>query len=353
MNTTSPTTPRPSGRLDGLTPYEPPAPDHAIDLRLDANEGPPAGERVRRAARSIAPEHLRRYPDASALERRLAELHAVEPSRIVVTTGGDDAIDRLCRAVLDPGRQAILHTPTFVMIPRGIRLSGATPVEIPWLRGPFPRDTLLDAITPDTAMVALVTPNNPTGGVIETEDMLAIADAAPHAAVLVDLAYVEFAGTDPTPSILQRSNTVIARTFSKARGLAGLRVGYAIASPLIARWLRITGSPYPVSALSLALAGASLDDPARLAETVDRVRSERDRLVELLSGLGLEPLPSRGNFITVPVSDAEGVRLALSLRGIAVRSFATPSLLRITLPGDDAEFARLTAALTQTLGRTQ
>lgn len=353
MNEPTPTTPRPSGRLDALRPYEPPAVGGSVDLRLDANEGPLPGDDLVRALQSVTPEQLRRYPDATSLERRLAERHAVDPARVVVTTGGDDAIDRLCRAVLDPGREAILHMPTFVMIPRGVRLAGATPVEIPWLRGPFPRGAVVGAVTPRTAMVALVTPNNPTGAVIEAADILAVADAAPHAVVLVDLAYVEFADADPTPALLERTNVVLVRTFSKARGLAGMRVGYAIAPPMIARWLRTTGSPYPVSAVSLALAGASLEDEARLAGTAARVRAERGELFDLLKTLGLDPLPSEGNFVTVPVDDGEALRLALGGRGVAVRSLAASALLRITLPGNDAGFARLVDALAQALGSTR
>ncbi len=353
------TGPKPVGRLSGLRPYEPPAPEFSIDLRLDANEGPPSDAgRLARLLNNLGgtlPELLRRYPDASALERRLAELHGVDPARIVVTTGGDDAIDRLCRAVLEPGREAIVHLPTFVMIPRGIRLAGATPVEIPWREGPFPRGDALDKIAPSTAMIALVTPNNPTGAVIETRDILAIADAAPHAAVLVDLAYVEFADADPTPALLTRPNAVLVRTFSKARGLAGLRVGYAIAPPEIARWLRTTGSPYPVSALSLAIAGAVLDDPASLAATVERARAERGALFALLTGLGARPLPSQANFVTARLADAESARRALAERGIAVRAFPKPGtedLLRITLPGDEQGFARLKAALAESIRST-
>jgi histidinol-phosphate aminotransferase len=360
MTTAPPRTgPMPVARLSGLKPYEPPAPGSSIDLRLDANEGPaPDAGLLARLFKNLGgtlPELLRRYPDASALERRLAELHGVDPARVVVTTGGDDAIDRLCRAVLEPGREAIVHLPTFVMIPRGIRLAGATLVEIPWLEGPFPRSDALGRITPSTAMIALVSPNNPTGAVIETQDILAVADAAPHAAVLVDLAYVEFADADPTPALLKSPNAVLVRTFSKARGLAGLRVGYAVAPPEIARWLRTTGSPYPVSALSLAIAGGVLDDPAPLAATVERVRAERGALLALLGRIGANPLPSQANFVTARITGAESVRRALAERGIAVRTFPKPGtedLLRVTLPGNEHEYARLTAALAESIRST-
>ena len=123
--------------------------------------------------------------------------------------------------MLEPGRTAILHAPTFEMIPRGVRLAGATTVEIPWRTEGFPKQAFLDAI--DTckkeagqppAMIALVTPNNPTGCVIPLLKVLALADAAPNSLILVDLAYVEFADEDPTPALLDRPNVMMVRTFS-------------------------------------------------------------------------------------------------------------------------------------------
>lgn len=358
----------PASRLAGLNPYAPPAPKHTIDLHLDANEGPGPSRAVLDAIARVDAHTIRRYPDASALESKLAQRIGTDPANILITNGGDDAIDRACRAVLEPGRTAILHTPTFEMIPRGVRLNAAALVEIPWRTEGFPKQAFLDAIEQCTretsrppAMIALVTPNNPTGCVIPLRKILAIAEAAPSTLILVDLAYIEFADEDPTPALLKHANIMIVRTFSKALGLAGLRVGYAIAHQPIINMLRTVGGPFPVSPISIAAASAALDEPDRLAETVARVRTERAQLAERLASLGAQPMPTQANFITADFTGtipggSEAVREALAARGIAVRGWpARPDLaglLRITLPAHAPDFARLTDALNQILEDT-
>jgi len=355
MTRAEPTTPQrpptPAARLEGLSPYQPPTPDPNVDLALDANEGaPPAAPHVSLLA-SIDGEQLRRYPSPARLERALAERFGVTPDRVVVTNGGDDAIDRVCRAVLEPGRTALLHTPTFEMIERSARLAGGTVRSVGWTDGPFPIESFVDAITDDTALAALVSPNNPTGGVVPPAGICEIARAAGRTGTLVmaDLAYVEFADKDPTPELLDEPNTVVIRTFSKALGLAGARLGYAIAPPDVARWLRTVGGPYPVSAVSAALGQACLDSTEERSAFIERVRAERAELTGLLRGLGCEPLDSQANFVTARFTDAAAVHRALAARGISVRAFpARPELtdtLRITLPGDPAAFDRLATAL--------
>ncbi len=341
---------RPASRLDGLRPYQPPASRWPIDLALDANEGPPPSAALLAEIASIDGERLRRYPHAASLERAIADRLGLPAARVVVTSGGDDAIDRLCRAVLEPGRAILSHTPTFEMIPHAARLAGGEVRTVPWLDGPFPTDRFIGAIGPGTALVSLVTPNNPTGGAIPAADVVRIVDsaAAAGAVALVDLAYVEFADEDPTPALLDRPNAVIVRTFSKARGLAGLRVGYALAPERIAPWLRTTGGPYPVSSVSLALAGASLASSDPLG-TAARVRGERARLAERLAELGADPLDSQANFVSVRLPNAAEVHARLASLGVSVRAFPGKpklrDLLRITLPADDEQFARLCRSL--------
>ncbi len=340
---------RPASRLSGLAPYAPPACDSRITLRLDANEGTPTGAAVARGLASVDAESLRRYPDASSLEGALAERLSIAPERVVVTNGADDAIDRACRAVLEPGRELVLHTPTFEMIERSARLSGASVRGIPWLDVGFPTDALLGAIGEATGLVALVSPNNPTGAAIPLGDLLNVARSARRvgALVLVDLAYVEFADVDPTDTLIDEPNVVVVRTFSKAMGLAGARVGYAIGSTEVAGWIRTVGGPYPVSSVSLALAGASLLEPSEQV-FIERVRHERGRLRALLEDRGIRVLPSEANFVLVRCQDPLTVQESLAEFGIGVRSFgARPELadwLRISLPGEPASFDRLVAA---------
>lgn len=337
-------------RLKGLTPYSAGGADPRINLRLDANEGRPDGRLLAALAR-LDERTLREYPKPGALEARLAARLRVDPACVVVTNGGDDAIDRVCRATLETGRTALLHTPTFEMIERSVRLAGGIVAECPWLRGAFPVDAIVAAIEPRTALVALVSPNNPTGGVIGTDDMLRVVEVAARvgAVVLVDLAYVEFADEDPTPRLIAQPNVVVVRTFSKAFGLAGLRVGYAVAHENMARRLRTVGGPYPVSGISLALAAAAITLCDERDAWIERVRQERQSLTRELRELGCDTLDSQANFVLTRPPGAAAVRSDLAAIGIGVRGFGgRPGLqpwLRISLPGDAAAFDRLGRAL--------
>ena len=343
-----PSAARLSTRVRDLRAYIPPEVPPFVDLRLDANEGAGPSEAAMAALRGAGAESARRYPDARALEAAIAARHGVDPERVVVTGGGDDAIDRACRAFLEPGRDLVTHEPTFEMIGRSARLAGAAVRSTPWLGGGFPADELIGSISSETGLVALVTPNNPTGGVIPAVDVVRVARAAAgvRAAVMVDLAYAEFADDDPTAALAGESNVVIVRTFSKALGLAGLRVGYAVAPAGIADALRAAGGPYPVSGPALDAAASALGGNRAFTE---RVRSERSRLSALLRELGCGVLDSQANFVAAAFDDADLVHRALASLGIAVRRFASrPELrgyLRITLPGCDRSFGRLERAL--------
>ena len=340
----------PPSRLDGLRPYQPPAADPRVDLLLDSNEGPAPDERIVSRMRAISPEDLRRYPDAAPLERQIAAQLAVSPDRVVVTNGGDDAIDRVCRAMLGPGRRFVTHAPSFEMIPRSARLAGADVETFTWMDGAFPLVSCLASMR-GASLVALVSPNNPTGLVVSREHILEVARTAGRrgAVVMVDLAYVEFADDDPTRLLIEEPNVVVVRTFSKAMGLAGLRVGFAVASPEVAGWLRVVGGPYPVSSVSLALAGAALDPAEARRGYVDRVRSERRVLARTLRELGCDTPNSQANFLLPRLADASRVHGSLLEGGISVRRFDTrPALgdrLRVTLPGDERAFERLQGAL--------
>ena len=343
---------RPAAGIAGLTAYRPPAFEPGVDLRLDANEGPAPTPEVMAVLGGVGAERLRRYPDAGELEGWIAARWGVGAGRVVVTNGGDDAIDRLCRAVLEPGRTLVTHGPTFEMIGRGARLVGASVREERWVGGACPVAGMAGAIDGSTGLVAVVSPNNPTGGVATPGEIVELASAARRvgAVLLVDLAYVEFADEDPTGELLGFENVVIVRTFSKAYGLAGLRVGYAIAPPRIAEWLRITGGPYPVSGVSLALAGAAYaDGAAGRGAYLARVRRERAELETLLGRKGARVLGSQANFVSAYVGDAFGLRAQLAAAGIAVRAFRgggdLANLVRITLPGEAGAFDRLVRAI--------
>lgn len=332
---------RPAPQVAGLTAYKVPEPSAPIDLDLRGNEGARPCPSLFATLRGRG-ELLRSYPDASALEAVLAGRFGVATPRVMVTAGADDGLDRVCRAVLSAGREAVVPSPAFEMTLRYIGLSGAAAVSVPWDGPDFPRDAVLEAVGPDTALVALTTPNNPTGTVIDVDDLTAVARAV-DCVVLVDLAYVEYADADPTAALLELPNVVVLRTFSKARGLAGLRVGYAIGPEPVIRWMRAAGAPYAVAAPSLALAAVALQTPP--SRHVDAVRAERAAIRTRLEDLGVPALPSGANFVFARTPRAAWLADGLAGLGIGVRSFprrrGLADAVRIACPGSDEALGRL------------
>lgn len=341
----------PSSRLANLRPYSPGERKAWIDLFLDANEGTPVESGFIQDADRRNLQWLQRYPNAASLEETIATGFKIDPSRVVVTNGADDAIDRLCRISLEPGRDLVVHTPTFEMIARSAMLSGASVTEVPWQGGEFPLDAFLRSISDRTGLVAIVSPNNPTGAVVGLEALGTIAERASQlgALVLVDLAYIEFADDDPTSSLLSYENVVVVRTLSKAYGLAGLRVGYAIGAEPMVTLMRVAGAPYPVSSLSLTLAERAFKAKEAITRVSARVCENRRRLTELLIGYGCEVGESQANFILVRTTRAEWLCSSLAALGIAVRLFKDkPQLanaIRITIPVDENDCARLIKAI--------
>ena len=355
---TGPIRPTPSDAVAGLTAYHVPRHGAPIDLVLSGNEGVAPPRALLAGLADADLELLRRYPSAAPLEAALAARFDLDPAQVVVTAGGDDALERTFRAFLGPGREVILSAPTFVMLPKYARLVGATAVDIPWPGGAFPTDAVLAAVTPDTGAICVVSPNNPTGAVATGDDLRRLAAAAPHAVLVVDLAYGEMAEVDLTPVALELPNALVFRTFSKAWGLAGARLGYALGPAELVAWVRAAGNPYAVSGPSVALGLARLaagdDDVRRYVATV---RSERAALTELLREAGAEVPDSEANFVLARFPDHAGAQWlhdALAGLGIAVRLFGEepPELcgaVRITCPGNANDLTRVLHALRSAL----
>jgi len=342
---------QPARRIGELQPYAPPARDPRITLTLDNNEGAPVDASVVDVLCGIDPELLTRYPDQSALEAQIADSLSIEPTRVVITNGGDDAIDRVCRAILNPGDAMLTHTPGFVMIPRWAQLAGATNRMVDWLESDFPRDAFLDAIDDSVRLVSIISPCNPSGAIVPKDDILAIAEKcqAVGAVLMLDQAYIEFADEDPIGSVIDFANVVIVRTFSKAFGGAGLRVGYAIAPEPIATWLRTAGGPYPVASLSIAIASAIYKRREKRTPIIEQTRLNRDTLIETLKSQGIKAMESQANFVLARFDDAASVHAQLLDQGISVRRFRTGSkidqYLRITVPADTVQLNQLLNAL--------
>lgn len=322
-----------------MSRYEPPAFDSPIELDLSRNEGRPAIEGLSLEPGAIG-RLVRRYPDTSALASRLAARHGVGDDGVLVTAGGDDGIFRCM--LWARGLAATTTTPTFEMIARYADQVGAQLSEIPWWEGPLPVEDLVDTGA-DVAFI--VSPNNPTGSVIEERELLSLADRFRY--VVLDAAYVEFARADLTPTALERGNVVVVRTLSKAFGLAGLRVGCLLGPPVLISEIRSYGSPYAVSGISSALATRALGHS--IEDYVSAVVKEREQLTTLLTESGVAPMRSEANFVLATNTEPDRLVTQASSRGVGLRSFpGRPGLercVRIGLPGDTGEFHRLVAML--------
>lgn len=336
-----------------ITPYIGPTIRSPGVLRLDGNEGRTPPVDLLRSLAVSDPEALRAYPNTLPLAELIAERWHTTPDRIVITAGADDAIDRCLRAYAG-GRELVLPVPTFEMMHRFAAVAGATTVSVRW-GSTFPTDAVVGTIGSETGVVAIVTPNNPTGLAANRDDVSQIARAAPDVLVLIDHIYADYADLDLTDLASEFENVVVVRSFSKAWGFAGCRVGFAVASPSVASILRNAGNPYPVSALSLAVVSAALRAPDDSLPThVEQVRRERAQLTEFLQQLGHEVPESQANFVCVDFGNrADDVQQSLAAQRIRVRRFAhRPEIansLRITLPGDPDQFTVLLEGLRTSL----
>jgi len=333
--------------------YNPPKFENEIDLQLSRNESCcPIDDLAAQLADQT--DIVSQYPDHLPLQNAIAKFVGVDADRIVVTAGGDDAIDRVMRdAITDSRKKIVCHQPSFEMIAVYADMYDGELDATTWLGGEFPIDNFLSRIDSETAVVTVVSPNNPTGGLIPVEQILKIADAAKAAGarLLVDNAYVEFADSDPTAKLAAHENISIVRTFSKALGLAGMRVGYLIASDAgYATTIRDSSGPFPVSSVSLETSRRAIESYSEsMASNIAQIRSNRQLLEQTLSKCGAEALPSQGNFVLAKFSDAESVWKRLAEQGIAVRIFPGNELLagqlRITSPTNVGDLIRLGRAI--------
>ncbi len=298
----------------------------ASTVKLDQNEAPvdlPQG------IRDAAMERLRsaawhRYPELHprTLEEAIAERYDWDPDGVVVTNGSNVLLQALV-IVAGIGQTVLTVTPTFAVYGMQARLLGAELIELPLEGDGFalPVEGLRDAMALRRGIAFLADPAAPTGNVHARRDLEAVLRAASDDwLVVLDEAYGEFAGTDHRDLVREHPQAVSVRTFSKAFGLAGVRIGYALTSPDLAAEIRKGLLPFSFSSVQAAVAMAALQHPAYLEERVAIAQRERDRLVDGLTSLpGVEPLPSRTNFVLFRVSDAEAVYRGLLEHDIAVR----------------------------------
>lgn len=339
--------------LDAIAGYKPGRRPTGVEevIRLASNEVPfgPLPGVAEAAATALSETH--RYPDPSAMALRsaLAERYGVAAEQIGVGTGSVGLLQSIAQIVVDQGDEVVYAWRSFEAYPVIIRVVGGSPVQVPLTASAeHDLDAMAAAVSDRTRLVLLCSPNNPTGPALRQADVERFLDAMPdHVLVVLDEAYAEFvadpAAVDGTTLLNGRPNLVVLRTFSKAYGLAGLRVGYCLADPMVVAALGKTGVPFGVNAAAQAAAVASLEAQDAVRERAVLVRTERERLRAGLIALGVDVPVSEGNFVWLPLGSRSGdFGEAMADRGILVRPYGDDGV-RITV-GTDKDIDRVLEA---------
>ncbi|MBK6401796.1 MAG: histidinol-phosphate transaminase [Rhodocyclaceae bacterium] len=308
-------------------------------VKLASNENPLGMSPRARVAVEQAIAGIERYPDQFDLIKALADRTRLAQEQIVLGNGSNDVLDLAARVFLAPGRSAVMAQHAFAVYPLATVSTGAECIVVPAKHYGHDLDAMLAAIRSDTRLVWIANPNNPTGNFLPYSEIKAFLAKVPAAvAVVLDEAYTEYLApadrVDTLSWIRDFPNLIVTRTFSKVYGLAGLRVGYAAASPAVADLMNRVRQPFNVNNLALAAAIAALDDHVFLAESYQLNRRGMEQLVTGIKRLGLEHIPSHGNFVTFKVSDGGAVNQKLLRQGVIVRpigGYGLPNHLRVTI----------------------
>jgi histidinol-phosphate aminotransferase len=329
------TSPLPRDCVSQIPAYvagKPPQPrDGVTTYKLSSNENPfPPLPGVVAAALSAA-EQMNRYPDmgSTALYEALADKLGVGTDHLALATGSVGLIYQLVQAFCDPGDEVVYAWRSFEAYPIAVTAAGATNVRVSLTPdGRHDLDAMAAAVTDRTKVVLVCTPNNPTGPALTQVELDAfLAQVPERVLVVVDEAYVEFVrmddAVDGVATVLAHDNVVSTRTFSKAYGLAGFRVGYAVGPPAVATALRAVSLPFGISSVAQAAAIASLRAEPELFERVESLVAERERVVAALAEAGVRVPATQGNFVWFAVgSRAEELAAAADELGIVVRPFS-------------------------------
>jgi len=356
--------------IRAIAPYQPGKPiaelaremglDESDIIKLASNENPlGASPRALAAIENVLME-VARYPDGNGydLKSALSERHGVTREQIVLGNGSNDVLEMAARAFLMPGASAVFSQYAFAVYPLAVQAAGARGIEVPARNWGHDLPAMLKAIEPDTRIVFIANPNNPTGTLAGPDEMAGFLAAVPEdVAVVLDEAYYEYLSEDLRGDSLalldKHPNLIVTRTFSKAYGLAGLRVGYALCSLEVASLLNRVRQPFNVSNMAQAAAVSAMEDTAFLEECLAINAAGMVQITEGLRALGVEFIPSHGNFVCCRVGDAAAVNRALLERGVIVRpvaGYGMPEHLRVSI-GMEYENRLFLEALAGVLGK--
>ncbi len=350
--------------------YEPGRPIEEVErelkvqaIKLASNENPlgPSPKGVEAAKKALPESH--RYPDGGThmLREKLAGMHGIAPEQILISLGSSEIIDLAARITLSDGLTGVTSEGSYAPFSVAIRANRGKLVRVAMREHAFDLQAIAKAITPETRIVYLANPNNPTGTAFGKGEFEEFARGVPeHVLVVLDEAYVHYADRADMPDSVgmfkERGNVLILRTFSKVYGLAGLRIGYGIAEAgLVAAMSRLK-TPFNTSGVSQAAALAALDDREHVRRSVNSNGAERKRLLEGLAKLGLRAVPSHTNFVFVEIgSGAAGLAQDLLREGVIVRPLAWmgfPNAIRVSV-GTGAENERFLATMARLRSATK
>lgn len=353
--------------VKGLTPYEPGKPIEELQrelglsevIKLASNESPLGPAPAAIDAATCALGDIARYPDGNGfnLKARLSAMLDVAPEQLTLGNGSNDVLEFVARAFAGPGSEIIYSEHAFVVYPLAASLVGARGIAVPARDYGHDLDAMLKALTANTRVVYIANPNNPTGTWVDGDALRAFIAAVPaDVVVVVDEAYREYVDNNDYPDCVawldEHPNLVVTRTFSKAYGLAGLRVGYSVSHAQVADLLNRVRQPFNVNSVALAAAHAALADEAHLARAIALNREGLGYLQAQFDRLRLPFIPSIGNFISFELpGDAAPVYQALLREGVIVRpigAYGLPRHLRVSV-GLEQENQRFVQALERVL----
>ncbi|MDH3741768.1 MAG: histidinol-phosphate transaminase [Hyphomicrobiales bacterium] len=360
--------PKPQPGILDISPYVPgksSAPGNVKVHKLSSNESPLGPSPAAVAAYRELAEEMHLYPDgsATALRNAIAARYGLNADNIVCGAGSDELLQLLTRAYLGPGDEAIYTQYGFLVYPIAIMASGATPIIAPEIEHTANIDQIIDCLTERTKVVFLANPNNPTGTYVPIEEVRRLHAALPEDCLLVlDAAYAEYVRRNDYEAgiemVATSPNVVMTRTFSKAYGLAGLRLGWAYCPPAIADVLNRIRGPFNVTLPAIACGVCAIEDTGHLQDAVNHNDEWLPWLERELKALGLPVTPSVGNFLLVHFLPENGVTAHeaddfLSARGLVLRrldGYGLPDALRLTVGTKEANEG-VVAALAEVLGK--
>jgi histidinol-phosphate aminotransferase len=327
-------------------------------VKLASNENPlGASPRALAAIENVLMD-IARYPDGNGfdLKQALARRFDLAPGRIVLGNGSNDVLEMAARALLAPGTSAVYSQYAFAVYPLAVQAAGARGIEVPAHDWGHDLDAMRAAIAPDTRLVFIANPNNPTGTLVDADRLAAFIAAVPaEVGIVLDEAYYEYLPSalrgDSLAWLNAHPNLIVTRTFSKAYGLAGLRVGYALCHESVADLLNRVRQPFNVNSFAQAAAVAAMEDETFLDHCLQINRDGMAQLCAGLDALGVEYIPSYGNFVACRLKDAARVNRALLERGVIVRpvaNYGMPEHLRVSV-GLEAENQRFLDVLAEVL----